>query len=176
MWHFVAKANDMNKQVLLLITLIICSPISRGQSISELNQKVNDCASKKDYKCAIDATKKLIKLEGSSLNLASYYFNLATFQRHLNYHKKALKSYNSAIKAYPNFLVAFRERAALLNFLGKPNGALKDLNMALTIDSIDVTTLLDRASFYNATEKLDLAAKDLAVSYTHLTLPTTPYV
>ena len=72
-----------------------------------------------------------------------------------------MRSYNSAIKTFPTFLVAYRERAALFYFLGKPDNALKDLNMALTIDTIDEATLMDRASFYNVTGNLDLASKDL---------------
>ena len=60
----------------------------------------------------------------------------------------------------------------------KPNDALKPFTLTRDHSPVEFTQWLDQYEAYYTSSKMALATsrEQIPVSYTHLTLPTTPYV
>ena len=107
-------------------------------------------------------------------DLATVHSNLGTIMVQLGKLEEALEHYERALKLKPDLPQAASGRSALLVAMERAEEAVIDLEDKLEEEDIEpedaIRTRRHLARILNAAGRYD------AVSYTHLTLPTTPYV
>lgn len=150
----------MSKLFSLFFLVIISASSIQAQSVQEIQDKINECYSSRDYKCAEKEQKKLIKKSKKSPNLARYYSDLGTIQRRLGKNKDALKSYDKAIKLENDRVVFYTNRATLHMQLENYEKGNSDFESAIELDPNNWEIASDYATFKKRQGLLKEALED----------------
>lgn len=110
---------------------------------------------------AIVAATKAIEIFPSP----EFYNNRGLISSYEN-HQSALKDYNQAIKLNPNFGMAYANRGAIYEKLGKQELALQDYNKVIELEPLSAWSYTARGKFYLNQKEYDLALADLNQSLT----------
>ena len=138
-----------------IISLIPQSPQCHNAYKKRANLRINN----KDYIGALDDYSKALECGGTINN---YYYNKngVSQREQLN----AIGIYSILIELEPNNACAFYNRGIIKEQIGNVNGALDDLNKAISLDSNFIFMFVDRARINIKLKYYDKAIQD----YTHI--------
>ena len=123
----------------------------------------------KDYKGAIDDYSSAISINDKNLKLNNIKSKLF-LERGLNKFlikddDGAIDDYTLAIKFDENNAIAYHRRGIVLNFLDKPEKAIKDLNQAIKLDPDNISIIgsyFERGKYYLEKKQLSESIKDFS--------------
>ncbi len=136
----------MKKNLLLVLFLFLVASLY-SQTFSEYQQKVAECFSKQNYKCAeenILATISIVDDEFSNLYLQ--YTNLGTAQRRQDKLEEALQSYNKAYALNDHSAAVLSNRASLKRKMKDYEGSHEDYTSALELDPLNDDLFASRSN------------------------------
>lgn len=134
----------MKKLSFIIISLLAALNL-QAQTIDEYQQKLAECFSTGDYKCAEENALASISIADENYSkLYLLYANLGTIQRRLGKMDEAMISYNKAceLNCAPSVLA---NRASLKRQMDDLEGSLADYNQAVEYKPTDEDLLLNRS-------------------------------
>ena len=131
------------KQLILFSLIILFTINANAQSIKEYEQKIAECWSMENYKCAEENTLALIKFVGEDYGrLYLLYANLGTVQRRQHKMEEAKISYDKAYSLNKNSSDVLSNSASLKRQMNNLEGSLIDYNLAIDLKPNDEELLV----------------------------------
>jgi len=145
-FSLILKKRSMKKISIVFSMIFYVLHSLMAQSYDDYQQKVSECFSKKNYKCAEENLQASIQLVGEDFgNIYLLYSNLGTAQRRQGKYEDALASYDKAYKLRNNSSSVLSNRASLKRQMKDLDGSLDDYNKALEIAPNERALLLNRS-------------------------------